>query len=85
MPREKAYPPSGFGARLRKLRETASLSQRELAERVLVGVHPNTLARMERGEYEPAWPLVLALAAALGATPNDFCPEPAPRPRKRKE
>ena len=62
--------PSGFGARLRELREAAGLTQKELGERV--GVPYQNIARIERGAVEPTWPTVLRLAVALGSSPNDF-------------
>jgi len=46
------------------------LSQRELAKEA--GCNANTLAKLERGEQEPAWPLVLALARALGVEVTAF-------------
>jgi transcriptional regulator with XRE-family HTH domain len=64
------WPATGFGRRLRELRDGRALSRRELAE--AAGCHPMTLAKMELGTREPGWPLVLALAKALGLTPNDF-------------
>jgi transcriptional regulator with XRE-family HTH domain len=70
------WPPSGFGQQLRRLRDGSGLTQAELAERA--GIHPNTMARMERGEHEPAWPLVLALARALGVTADAFMPAEEP-------
>jgi transcriptional regulator with XRE-family HTH domain len=42
----------------------------ELSDRA--GLHLQSLARLERGERSPAWETVLALAEALGVTPNDF-------------
>jgi len=81
------FPPSGFGSRARGLREGAGLTQKQLAE--AVGLHPNTLAKLERGEHEPAWPIVLKIAAALGVSceafnAQDVAPaaatEPAPPP-----
>jgi transcriptional regulator with XRE-family HTH domain len=63
---------TGFGARLAAARQVAGISQRELGDRC--GVHPNTLAKLERGEQEPAWPLVLALADALGVSTEAFRP-----------
>src|SRR5262249_43136943 len=45
----------------------------QLAERA--GCHPMTLAKLERGVHEPAWPLVLALAKALGVTVLSFVVE----------
>jgi transcriptional regulator with XRE-family HTH domain len=75
---------SGFGVRLRLLREAAGLYQGQLAERA--GTTQSTVAKLEAGTQEPAWPLVRALAEALGVTPNDFLPrdgEQAPPPLKR--
>ena len=57
-------PPSGFGAAMRKLREEKGWTQKQLGD--AAGVHPNTIAKLERGETQPAWPLVLAVATALG-------------------
>jgi transcriptional regulator with XRE-family HTH domain len=71
------WPSSGFGLRLRILRDRAGLSQTALAERA--GCTQSTLAKLEAGKQEPAWPLVTALAVALEATPNDFLPRPGDR------
>src|SRR5436305_12191091 len=92
MTRRGGWPPSGFGERLRRVREQAGLSQRELAEKA--GCNPFTVAKAERGEQEPAWPLVLALARALGVEVGAFvprgtvagarnAPQTVPRPRGR--
>jgi transcriptional regulator with XRE-family HTH domain len=64
------FGPSGFGERLRKARESKEWTQKELADKA--GTHINTVARIERGEQEPAWPLVLAFAAALGVSCEEF-------------
>lgn len=80
---------SGFGVRLRELRAAAGHTQKELAG--LAGCSLNTVARVERGEHEPAWPLVLLLARALGVGVEAFVaegeasPVPAGRGRPRKE
>jgi len=55
---------SGFGARLRQLREAAGLTQEGLAEQA--GMHRFGIAKLERGEREPAWATVQSLAKALG-------------------
>jgi DNA-binding XRE family transcriptional regulator len=55
-----------FGRCLRALREEAGLTQKELAKRA--GLHPQGIVKLERGEREPAWATVLALAEALGVT-----------------
>jgi transcriptional regulator with XRE-family HTH domain len=66
MTRQGGWPSTGFAGRLREERERAGLSQRQLAERV--GCHYMTISMLERGTQEPAWPLVLAIADALGLT-----------------
>ena len=56
-----------FGARLRRAREAAGLSQEELAERA--GLSPNTVGGLERGEHRRPYPATIrALAEALGMT-----------------
>jgi transcriptional regulator with XRE-family HTH domain len=73
---------STFGPKLRELREAARLTQAELAERA--GLHPQGVVKLERGEREPAWGTVLALAAALGVSVEAFTRPPAARPRPRR-
>lgn len=63
---------SGFGARLRDLREGQGLTQKELGEQV--GMSAQAVARLEAGVNEPTWPTVRKLADALGVKPNDFLP-----------
>ena len=70
MPRHNAKQPTGFGERLRALRAAAGLTQAELAR--VAGCAANTVARVERGEQEPVWPLVLGLAKALGVCVSAF-------------
>jgi transcriptional regulator with XRE-family HTH domain len=91
MTKQGGWPPSGFGARLREVRERAGLSQAQLAERA--GCNLFTVSKIERGLHEPAWPLVRALARALGVGCGAFdvpdgetlpTPEPQPRGRPRK-
>jgi putative transcriptional regulator len=84
MTRQGGWPPSGFGGRLQQLREQAGLTQAELAERA--GCFALTVSKLERGAQEPAWPLVLALARALGVTSEAFvlpAGEPPAPPRSR--
>lgn len=61
---------TAFGARLRALREAAGLTQAELAEQA--GMLSSVLARLERGEREPQWSTVLALASALDVSTDAF-------------
>jgi transcriptional regulator with XRE-family HTH domain len=85
MPRWGGWPPSGFGGRLKQLREAAGLTQQQVAERA--GCNPFTVAKLEAGRQEPAWPLVLALARTLGvpctAFEADAGSSPAPSPWRR--
>jgi transcriptional regulator with XRE-family HTH domain len=82
------YAASGFGPALRREREAKGWTQKELAD--AAGTHGNTVARIERGENEPAWPLVLKFAAALGVSCEAFAgtgvspPAPADRPASAK-
>ena len=76
---------TGFGHRLRVMRNDRGLTTRVLGE--LAGVHPTTITRLESGRHEPAWPVVVALAAGLDVTPDHFLPRPGdpppPDPRAR--
>src|SRR5688500_3467297 len=73
MPGRASFPASGFGVRLKAVREESGLTQKQIGDSA--GVHPNTIAKLERGEQEPAWPIVLALAEALGVEVTAFVPE----------
>jgi DNA-binding XRE family transcriptional regulator len=80
MSKRGGWEPTGFGARLKVLREAAGLSQPELAEKA--GCHKFTVSKMERGTQEPAWPLVLTLCDALGVTCEEFRRAPGEPSRK---
>jgi len=80
---------------LKREREAKGFTQKQLGE--AINLHPNTVAKMERGEQEPPWPVVLAICQALGvpctafsgtaAAPTVANPEPTTTkkpPRKRK-
>lgn len=98
MSKRGGWEPTGFGEKLKALREKAGLTLAQLGE--IAGCHWNTLAKMERGQQEPAWPLVLSLCQALGVDCSAFtqiaasdpvtttAPEPLPatgaEPGKRK-
>jgi transcriptional regulator with XRE-family HTH domain len=86
---KKPERPTGFAGKLKELRESAGLTQQQLAERA--GFHGFTVAKLEQGVQEPTWPTVLDLAGALGVSVSAFVAEsrspPAPkrgpgRPRK---
>lgn len=64
---------TGFGARLKALREAAGLTQQQLAD--LVGMKAQNVTRLETGGREPAWETVIRLAKALKVSTDDFLPE----------
>lgn len=66
----KKAEPTGFGTKLRELRETAGLSQQELADKI--GFHKLSVAKIEQGVREPVWATVLALAEALSVSTEEF-------------
>jgi transcriptional regulator with XRE-family HTH domain len=76
MTKNGGWPASGFGQRLRQKREAAGLSQLGLANKA--ACRSETISRLERGEQEPAWPLVIALARALGIEVGAFVVEEKP-------
>ncbi|HEV7243162.1 MAG TPA: helix-turn-helix transcriptional regulator [Thermoanaerobaculia bacterium] len=53
-----------LGERIRELRKASAISQERLAE--LAGVHENHVRRIERGESNPSYLVLLRLARALG-------------------
>lgn len=78
-----------FGRRLKELREAASLTQQQLAEKA--GLNQFGVAKLEQGVRSPAWETVQALARALGVSCQAFEedagqaePPPAKKTRKRK-
>lgn len=64
--------PTGFAQQLKRLRAAAGLSQHQLANQA--GMNIGGITKLEGGQREPSWATVLALASALGVTPNDFVP-----------
>lgn len=65
---------TGFGRRLRELREAKGWSQRQLGE-AAGGVKQQAIAKYELEANTPTWVMVLKLARALGVQPNDFLEE----------
>lgn len=63
-----------FPARLRELRESAGLSQTELAKKS--GVPQATIAAYEVGRHAATWPNVIKLADALGVSIEAFRVQP---------
>jgi transcriptional regulator with XRE-family HTH domain len=80
-------PSTGFAGRLKALRSDAGLTQARLAE--LAGLHPLAIAKLERGEREPTWATVLAIAKALNVSVSAFvaegeaASETPPRPKRK--
>jgi transcriptional regulator with XRE-family HTH domain len=66
-----------FGARVRALRTARGWSQARLAE--AVGLSPNHVGVMERGEKAPTLDTVEAVARALDTTPALLVAEPEAR------
>jgi transcriptional regulator with XRE-family HTH domain len=63
-----------FAGRLRELRESAGLTQEQLAERA--GMAWRTITHLEGGDRKPTWETVLALCVALGVDCREFAKEP---------
>jgi transcriptional regulator with XRE-family HTH domain len=61
---------SGFGAKLRTLRQERGMTLAALGEST--GMSHAAVSRLERGAVEPTWPTVLKLADALGVSVAEF-------------
>ena len=70
------------GARLKELRNTAGLTQPELAEKA--GFTKSAIADLESGRRKPLWETVLKLAAALNVDCSAF-QEPATEEKPAKK
>jgi transcriptional regulator with XRE-family HTH domain len=66
---------STFGPRLKELREAKGLTQKQLAE--MTGLSTGGVAHLEQGLHEPTWPVVCAMAEALGVDCTAFTVPPA--------
>lgn len=62
-----------FGKRIRSLRMERGLSQMALAE--LVGVHLNSINKIELGDGNPTLATVVALGEALGVSVRELFPD----------
>jgi transcriptional regulator with XRE-family HTH domain len=93
MSKQGGWPDTGFGRRLKAIRETKGLTADQLAE--ASGCHAMTISKLERGVQAPAWPLVLIFCKVLdvscmafidetGAPPPEELKRSRGRPRKRK-
>lgn len=67
-----ARPHADYGARLARLRETAGLSQSELAR--MLGVQPGAINHIEAGRVLPRADRLRSLASALGVGPDQVVP-----------
>jgi transcriptional regulator with XRE-family HTH domain len=67
-----------FGERLRELRESAGLTQQQLAD--AAGVPIGSIRNYEQGQREPYWDVVYRLAPVLGVGCDAFqqCVQPLP-------
>ncbi len=59
-----------FGQILKSLRESAGITQEQLANRS--GLHLGAVFKLEQGRREPAWSTVQALCRALGVGCSSF-------------
>jgi transcriptional regulator with XRE-family HTH domain len=66
---------TGFGARLKALREAKGLSQEALGALCKPPMRHQAIARLERSDRTPSWNTVLRLADALEVSTEDFRPE----------
>jgi transcriptional regulator with XRE-family HTH domain len=71
-----------FAVNLRRARDTAGISQEELAERI--EVHRTEISLLERGGREPRLGTMVKLAVALGTTPEALCSGIAWDPKARE-
>jgi transcriptional regulator with XRE-family HTH domain len=60
-----------FAVNLRQARQTAGISQEELADRC--ELHRTEVSLLERGGREPRLGTMVKLATALGTTPEELC------------
>ena len=59
-----------FGRKIKKLRESNSLTQQELADRCEVDIR--TIQRVERGDFGVGLHILFALAVAFDMPPNQL-------------
>ena len=59
-----------LGAKIREIREAASLTQEALAE--VADVHVNVVGRLERGTYNPSVLVLQSIATALETSLSDL-------------
>jgi transcriptional regulator with XRE-family HTH domain len=79
-------PAAQFGRRLREIRKARNLKIGELAERAETGV--KHLGRVERGEKQPSFELIIAMAKALNVSAAKFFefdqPQPDPKALRKQ-
>jgi len=63
-------PASQFGSLVRSIRKSRRLRIWQLAEKVDIEV--KHLGRIERGERQPSFDLIISLAKSLGVSPSKF-------------
>lgn len=71
--RDKIKPMSkskSLGQLIKDTRRTKQLTQVQVAEKA--NVHPNTLAKIERGEQDAQFPTALAIAEVLGISASEI-------------
>ena len=65
--------PVEFGAKMRRLRDAAGLSQEQLGERC--GMHLSAISRLERSLRDPQLTTIARVAGALDVTPCELIEE----------
>lgn len=63
-------PQPALGAAVRRLREKRGMTQEALAQEA--GITTGTVSLIERGQSNPAWGTVNAIAAALGVSMGEL-------------
>lgn len=64
---------ANFATKIRVCRANSGLSQMKLAE--LANCHINHIGRIERGESDPTFSMMLRIARALKISPKDLMPD----------
>jgi transcriptional regulator with XRE-family HTH domain len=70
----------GLGERIKKLRQVAGLSQRDVAKRA--GIDPSMVSKIEVKGQNPSLEMLRRIASGLGCSVVDLLDEEDKRPRK---
>lgn len=78
---KRDWPDSGFGRKLREIRQARGMTQQEMA--VTLGVYLTTISKLERGA-EPQWGAVWSWAERLGIDASEFFPDSYQTPKRKR-